>query len=96
MASEKANTRIPLGRNKFLISDGMACWIVREVKTKTGKAYDRRLSGYHGSISNLIQSYFDREVLSGDVKTLQELGEHIDKTRKEIRGWLKKMEMGMK
>ena len=88
---KKNGLRVKLSKNKYLVSDGLAYWIVREQKSKEGDTYDVRISGYCTSLETLFSSYFDRVVKDGTAETMEELTALIRKTRNEIRKWCKEL-----
>ena len=95
--STKEQTRtIPLGKNKFLRSNGLCYWIAqgRKSKGKDGevKTSYTRVSGYHADFNHLIDSYIDHALLSAEIESLTEFGEEIRKLKREVKGWIKKME----
>ena len=85
--------RVDLGKKKFLVSDGLSYWIVREQKPKKsdGDPYDVRLSGYHLDLESLFDSYFDRTIMDSGAEDIEELGKAIKKVRAEIRKWIKEI-----
>ena len=93
---EKLNLHIHLTGNKYLVGDGMSCWIVRETKgiVKTGKHKGEetlrrvKLSGYHNDPEQLIDSYRKKSVLSAELDgELADLAKLFRKIHKETKGW---------
>lgn len=89
---------LPLGKKKFLKSDGMCMWIVQERKGKEGKISYVRKSGYHTELEQLLHSYIRKSVMNPDedIETLEDLGRYMRKLHREINSWHKKIEEGMK
>lgn len=90
--NERANLRIHLSGNKYIISDGTCYWIVSESErhNKRGEmtTYQKRLSGYHSDFSSLMVSLFDRTIKTAEIDgELEDLARLVKKTRKEIKGW---------
>lgn len=99
--SEKLNLRIHLSGSKYIVSDGLCYWIVRESKgiAKSGKHQGEevirktRLSGYHTDMVSLLESYFAETVRHTEIDgELEDLVKLIKKVRKEIRGWFGRLD----
>ena len=93
-------TKIHLGKDKYLISDSF-CWYIgqqivrhgtdKETGEKTESEYMKRLSGFHTNLPDLMESYFDKTLLTSDVDNLKDMGKLIHKTKKDIREWYKQL-----
>lgn len=70
-----------------------------ESKTKKdshGKPEQKRLSGYYTEFVPLIESYFRQTVRSAEIDgEIADLVKVVEKTRKEIRGWFKKLDKAL-
>lgn len=87
--------RISIGKNRFIVSDEFQYWMVQECKSqKTGETYDKRISGFHVSLDNLINSYDDRHLKTSDIETLADFGKEIKKLQRENAKWWKAIKEG--
>lgn len=90
---------IELKKGIYLLSDENQFWIQKEwvshKKDKEGKEAEvlntKRLSGYHTSLEAMLDSYFEREMRKSDAETVEQLVKEMNKTRKDIRKWLKEL-----
>ena len=90
---------IELKKGIYLCSDQYQYWIQKEwithKKDKDGNPQDilntKKLSGFCTDLTSLYDSYFDRAVRESDAETVEELIRHIEKTRRDIRKWLKEL-----
>lgn len=78
--------KIYLSKNKVLNSDGYSFWISEEKDTAKGTT-SKRLSGYHGTLKEVFESYIERNIIGSDAKTIKELVEEIENLKEEIRTW---------
>ena len=98
---EKLNLRIHLNGNKYLVSDGMCYWIVRESKgvVQSGKSKGEevvrrtRLSGYHTDFVSLLDSYLNESTKHAEIDgEIADLVKFVKRTRAEIRSWFGKLD----
>ncbi len=95
--SEKQNLHIHLSGNKYIVSDNYSYWIVSESKRKKKDGemgiVQTQLTGYHGDLADLMQSYYEHTLkgakLDGEIEDLVAL---IKKTKREVSSWSKKFD----
>lgn len=78
--------KIYLSKNKVLNSDGYSFWISEEKDTNKGIT-SKRISGYHGTLKEVFESYVESNIIGSDAKTIKELVEEIENLKEEIRTW---------
>lgn len=89
--------RISIGKNRYIKSDEFQYWMVQEVTNKkTGETYDKRISGYHTELDNLIDSYDGKQLRSSDIETLTDFGKKIKQLQAENKKWWKAIKEGTK
>ena len=77
---------INLSKTKVLHSDGYSFWVSEDKETAKGIS-SKMLSGYHGSLKDVFESYIEHSVRGSDAKTIGELVKDIDTLKEEIRAW---------
>ncbi len=68
----------------ILHSDNCCYWMDREVKTKNGKTWLKRVSGYYPNIEGVFKSFVDRKLRGDGITEMKEFLALADKTRNEL------------
>ena len=88
--------RIKLDEKHYLNSDPYCYWISCEVKSENAKkkVYDKRVSGYCTTLESAVHSYIDRQIMSSEAETLEELAEEVRNLKKTVNGWKVELKRG--
>lgn len=85
--------RIKLDDKHYLNSDAYQYWISVELKSETGKLYDRVVSGYYRNPQDVIDSYIDRKVGNSEAESIAELFEEVKELKNQVTSWKTKVEV---
>lgn len=80
--------KIKLDDSHFLISESTCCWVVALSKSKNGKMYERRVSGYYNSLDKCLDSYFTKHINESETSSIRALRKDIAETRNRIQEWV--------
>ena len=84
--------KIKLDDSHFLISESTCCWVVSLSKSKNGKMYERRVSGYYNSLDKCLDSYFTKHINESETSSIRALRKDIAETRNRIQEWVRVLE----
>lgn len=85
--------KINLDKSHILNADGLCYWITTIYKSdKTGKDCERRVSGYHITPLDAINSFIDKKVMSSEATTVTELFKEVEELKKQVKKWKPKIE----
>ena len=80
-------------KGHHLNSDPYCFWITVEVTSeKTGKPYDRVVSGYYAKPLDAIESFIDRRVRSSEAEDIKQLIKEVEELKKTVKSWKPKVE----
>jgi hypothetical protein len=80
---EKMRTELNGGR--YVLKSDQFCVWAEEVKTaKNGNEYERRVSGYYGTVSELVDGMMRQKILLSEATTLAELKSDVENIRREL------------
>lgn len=82
--------KIQLDDQHFLNSDSCCYWITSEYKNKKGTVVERRVSGYHATFEQVVESYIDKKIRSSEAEKISDLKKEIQKLKKTVKGWKSK------
>lgn len=85
--------KIKLDNTHSLHSDPQCYWVTTTVKSeKTGKDYERIVSGYYANANDCINSYIDRKIRSSEAEDIKQLYKEVEELKKQVKGWKVKLE----
>lgn len=73
-----------------LYSDTWCVWITKEVQSKTGTVYEKRVAGYSANLMQLAESFLDRKVHDSEAEGMKAILKEIAEARKEYLAIIKK------
>ena len=80
--------KIKLDDKHFLNSDEGCYWITVTVEAeKTGKTYERRVSGYTPTFSGAVDTFIEKRIKTAEIGDFTELVKTIEDLKAEVRGW---------
>lgn len=80
--------KIQLGGKHYLNSDTYCYWITCMVKSKDGKPYEKRVSGYTATFNDAVSSYIERAVKRSVSEDIRLLRDEIESLKREVMGWV--------
>lgn len=83
--------KIELDKRHYLNSDPYCCWITCIVKSKDGKPYERRVSGYTPTIKQAVEDYIETRIKSSEAREICKLKKEIEDLKAEVREWEEKI-----
>lgn len=86
--------KIELGEKYFLHSDQFQFWITGLVVSESGKAYERRYTGYFGDFRGAVEDFIDRKVRGSDSADIKALMQEVAELKAEVRSWPNFLEGG--
>lgn len=85
--------KIKLDGKYTLNSDPYCYWITQTIKSeKSGKEYERVVSGYHSNANDVINSFIDKKIRGSEVDNLKKLYKEVEDLKKQVKGWKVKLE----
>ena len=85
--------KIKLDDKHTLNSDQYCYWIsITVVSEKTGKEYERVVSGYYSNANDVISSFIDRKIRGSEADSLKKLYKEVEDLKKQVKGWKVKVE----
>ena len=86
--------RVKLDNNgHYLVSDPFCYWVAKEVTAeKSGKVYDRVVSGYYAKPLDAIESFIDRKVRASEAEDIKQLMKEVEDLKKMVKSWKPKVE----
>lgn len=79
--------KIQLDDKHFLHSDPYCYYITCVVKSKDGKPYERRVSGYTGTLNDVVESYIEKSIICSEASEICQLSKKIEELKREVRCW---------
>jgi hypothetical protein len=80
-------------KGHYLVSDPYCYWVAKEVTAeKTGKPYDRTVSGYYAKPLDAIESFIDRKVRASEAEDIVQLMKEVEDLKKMVKSWKPKVE----
>ena len=83
----KKKLNISLDEKYHLNSDSLSYWISEEVVYSSGNCTERRVSGYHNTFNQAINSFIENYIRSSDIRDYQSLVEEIERLKETVAGW---------
>lgn len=85
--------RIQLDDKYTLCSDTYNVWIAElKPNDKSGKAYERVVSGYYRRLDDLVCDFIDRRVNESEAESIKALNTEINKLKRRVGHWRKVLE----
>ena len=83
-----------IGGGYFLMRDSFCCWVVQEKKTKQGKPYDKRVSGYCANVEDALTSFCSHHTREIDARSIKVLIKEIIALKTAVKEWAEAIEGG--
>ena len=87
-----AERKIDIGGGYWLVRDPFCCWVVRKGKTKTGKTYEKRVSGYCATIEDALTSFSVHHTREIDARSIKVLIKEIQSLKSAVKEWAEAVE----
>lgn len=87
--------KIKLDDKHYLNSEEGCYWITVIVQAeKSGKTYERRVSGYVATFSEAVNSFIEKRIKTAEIGDFTQLVKAIEDLKVEVRGWKCVVERG--
>ena len=80
--------KIQLDDKHYLNSDPYCYWITCMVKSKDGKLYEKRVSGYVATFNDAVSDCIEKAVRQSVSEDIRFLRDEIESLKREVMGWV--------
>ena len=81
-----------IGGGYLLVRDRFCCWILKEMTTKQGKKYRKRVSGYHSCVEDALMSVYNTHTREIDARSIKVLINEIKALKTAVTQWARAIE----
>ena len=79
--------RTDIGGGYWLVRDRFCCWIMKDMVSKEGKAWQKRVSGYHADPYDALMSVYKSHTREIDARSIKVLIDEIKALKTAVKEW---------